>query len=232
MSGWGRERMRKCFFLLFCSVLAVSCSQSALEPRTVYARLMFVQAGEEDAVSPRLSLFLSYTNKAGQNDFDQITVVHKATGVTWNLPSERCAFFKNNSFDEYTFLAGTNKMAFPAGKILEGEYIVSISKLNGETKVKTFFIKNSNLPETKFPIKIALSKNEAELTTNETIQKCSVILSGADQQPIFVSEIKTTDFSRIPLDTIISDHKDAHYVQFLFEIGETEFLSQVLELKN
>ena len=78
----------------FCVLIAIiylslvlSCSQSTMEPGEVYARVLFVQTGESQA-TPRFSLFFAYTNTAGQNDFDKITVIHKASGVTWNLPSQ------------------------------------------------------------------------------------------------------------------------------------------------
>lgn len=221
----------------FCVLIAIiylslvlSCSQSTMEPGEVYARVLFVQTGESQA-TPRFSLFFAYTNTAGQNDFDKITVIHKASGVTWNLPSQICFCFKNSSLGEYSFLVGTNKMAFPADKVLKGEYIVSISKLNGQTKSKTVSISSPDFSEKTFPVNINFSIAKTDFTSEKPITKCSIILSGADRQPIFVSEIKSDGFSTIYPENIISEHKDAHYVQFLFEIEKTEFLSHLIEIE-
>ena len=200
----------------FCVLIAIiylslvlSCSQSTMEPGEVYARVLFVQTGESQA-TPRFSLFFAYTNTAGQNDFDKITVIHKASGVTWNLPSQICFCFKNSSLGEYSFL---------------------ISKLNGQTKSKTVSISSPDFSEKTFPVNINFSIAKTDFTSEKPITKCSIILSGADRQPIFVSEIKSDGFSTIYPENIISEHKDAHYVQFLFEIEKTEFLSQLIEIE-
>lgn len=221
--------MRKILLGLFVFLLT-TCSQTKIEVNRIDTHLIFLQTDDNNA-SPRLSLFLNFTNESGQNDFQKIVLTHKASGVTWELNSDLCYFFKNNSLSETSFIVGTNKIAFPSEKVLEGEYQVSIYKLNLETTTKTFSIKKPNLSDTVFPVSIALTNNnEASITPGENIQTCSVILLGADHQPVLAKEINAKDFSKINLQTLLNEKTDARYVQFLIKIDDIEFLSKIYKI--
>lgn len=216
----------KKIILSFFIFLLISCSQAKIELSNIDTHLIFLQA-DDKSVSPRLSLFLTYTNESGHNDFQKIILVHKSSGITWELNNDICYFFKNTNLDENSTIVGTNKITFPSEKVLEGEYQVSIYKLNLETTTKTFSITKPNLASTTFPVSITLANNEASITPSENIQNLSVVLLGADQQPILVKEISTNDFFKINLKTLLNENTNTRYLQFLLTIDGIEFLSKI-----
>lgn len=193
------------------------------------AKVIYLQTEEKNTI-PRLSVFFTYKNKNGQCDFSKFKIIHKETGITWNVDGKTLNFFQDNSLKENEFLAGTNKLAFPADKILQGKYIMSIYKLNMESTSKNVLVRSPKLTSPIFPVRVSMEEKKAKLQSTSTISKCSVILLAADMQPFYATDLNQNDFSQIDLSTLLDEKKDAHYVQFLFSIDENDFLTEALKI--
>lgn len=224
------------FFRVFCfNILVIgffflnSCSQSKIEINTLHAKPIYVQGAENELI-PRLSLFLTYTNTMGQNDFKRMEVRHKDTGLTWILAPDDVSFFKNNTLDENTFIVGTNKISFPYSELLSGEYVVSIYKLNLDKETQLLSLQAPDIRYESFPVLSSLNDKQIKLETTYEIRKCQVILLGVDMQAFYTQNVSVVDHS-INVSTIVAEHKDAHYLQLLFVIDENDFLSKIMEIK-
>lgn len=221
---------KKVFFYLVVFLLFTSCSQSKIEIGSLDIRVLQLESSDSSVV-PRMSVFFSYKNSLGQNDFYNIKILHKNTGLTWYINPNELFFFKNNSLLENEFIVGTNKIAFPYGEVIPGEYLMSVSKLNTESFSKSFSLTEPDIIEKKFPVKIELKNKQANFTTNDKILRCTIILLGADMQAFYVKELQTQNFEIINMENILNEKKDAHYVQFLFEISGNEFLSKIIQIE-
>lgn len=210
-----------------CFFLFISCTQSKIEIGSLNVKIIQVEKGDGSFI-PQMSIFFSYKNELGQNDFSKIKILHIETGITWNINSQDLYFFKNKNLLENEFIVGTNKVAFPYGKVLSGEYKVFVSKLNSESFIKNFSIKKSNLTETVFPVKVILEGNNAKILTSAEISRCVIMLLAADMQVFYTKELQSSDFKNISLNDILTEKDDTRYVQFLFEISQNEFLSKII----
>ena len=225
------DMIRNKKIVIFTAMLLLgACSQSTMQIATLNAKLIYIQSADNYAV-PRLSVFLRYENRMGQNDFNELKIIHRETGLSWTLCADQLSFFKNNELSENNFIIGSNKIAFPYNTILSGEYIVLLSKLNQKKLSKSFYLAVPQNIIEHFPVETFIENKTVKFSSAVSLSKVKLLLLGADKQIFYSQTLHEQSFDAVDLTDFLNKYRDTHFVQFLFEINGIEYISKIIKVE-
>lgn len=212
-------------FIVFaaCLFCLLACSQHTAKIVRVSVQPYFLQVADNDCV-PRLSVFLHYDDEDGQNDIDSLKLVHLESGATWIINASDLNFFKTKNLSENEFIVGTNKLTFPADKILSGAYKLSLVQSDYSPVFIDCNVSIDNTPAAGFPIQVQVNHYDAQFETDMRFNSMTVILLGADMQPLFSTGVSVTDRT-YNFESLVTEYSDARYIRFLFDTSNGMFLS-------
>lgn len=220
-----------CFLCFNCSFKAPSIAEISVKRLQIETETL--------AMAERLSIFLIYLDEDGKDDYSTVTVIHKESGLLWFLNRFNSSFFTSEYRDsqktETRLWIGSNKLAGPQGRIPLGDYSVIAEDLAGNQTIKNVSIIAEVKPRTlpfSFSIQEDTWRIQAEKPSRYTIY--SLILLGADRQPIFVKKLGPAEDGLLEdgLDELKSQYPDARYIQCMAENdeGSAAFLTKFYSL--
>ncbi len=225
-------KKKKTLFCIFAVLIALPVVQAgcSFKPPVIseFSVKRLLVETEKGKLTERLSVFSLYTDEDGKNDYNSITVIHKETGLSWVLNRDNSSFFAAaedvNETGQKTLYAGSNKIAYPLGKFLKGEYSLIAEDLSGNRGVKTFVITGEAANET-LPFSFAVTETDWSIMTmeNSVPGSFSLILLGADKQPLFSKKINVSETPRGNLLQLKEEYADARYIQCLCETTYKDF---------
>ncbi len=179
---------------------------------------------DSNKVVERLSIFLLFKDKNGREDYNSLTIIHKESGLSWTLNRNNTSFFSSQAYDkdekEKKLWAGSNKFAYPMGRIPLGDYSLIIEDLAGNRSFKSFSLKGE-IQNSDVPFEFAITNDSWKIQNKneKTFNNYSLILLGADKQPIFVKELGQINSSEMTgkLEKLKDEYSDARYIQCLGE---------------
>ncbi|MGI5065198.1 hypothetical protein [Treponema putidum] len=212
--------------ILFILIILFSCSFENPEMPELSVKIIKIET-DADTIEERLSVFLKYRDENGRNDYSSIRIIHLESGFTWVLNRENTSFFSSSrlgsSDSEKILWAGSNKIGaplcqipvgVPRGRILTGEYSIIVEDLAGNRTIKKITIKESELISSRpFVFEIQDKKWKIEVDEVSQFKNFSLILSGADKQPLFVQVLPSALKYDESLSPLLEKYPDARYIQ-------------------
>lgn len=210
------------FLLTIPALFFCSCSLNKPSISNLSVKRLAVET-ENSGLAERLSVFFEFNDKDGVNDYDSFTVVQKDTGLYWKFNRDNTVFFKENSGQENSLKMGTNKIAYPFGKIPLGEYILTARDLAGQESVKSFQI-SGEFKTPSMPISLTVKNGRWELSVTEGTEYnfITLIFLGADRQPLKIKKIGRAENKLISglSEELQQEVSNARYIQASAENGE------------
>lgn len=203
------------FFIIL--LFFAACSFSKPNIPEISVKVLKIET-EDSNLAERLSVFLKYEDENGRNDYSSITVVHLESAFTWVLNRENSSFFSSSQLKssdvEKTLWIGSNKIADPFGKIPLGEYSIIAEDSAGNRTVQKNSIKETeSLAALPFVFQIQNKAWDIEFDQSSNFKNFSLILLGADKQPIFAEILPYSFEYKGTLDSLLEKYPDARYVQ-------------------
>lgn len=203
--------------IFFISFVLCSCEFTPPEILEISFKIIKIET-QDSSMEERLSIFLLYKDENGRNDYSSITIAHMESKLTWVLNRENSSFFSSSNFRASDIgkdlWVGSNKISHPLGKILLGEYSIIAEDLSGHKNIKKItlndFEDRSDLPFS-FKIENKIWKIEPEQLSD--FKYFSLILLGADKQPIFVQVLPQNSQYEDSIEPLLEKYPDARYIQ-------------------
>ncbi|UTC65907.1 MULTISPECIES: hypothetical protein [unclassified Treponema] len=216
MSAAVKKHLKK-IPIFFIAVFLSSCSFNGPEIPELSVKILKIET-DKNSIEERLSVFLLYKDENGRSDYSSIQVVHLESGFTWVLNRENSAFFSSAllraSDAEKILWAGSNKIADPFGRIPLGEYSVIAEDLSGNRAIKKITIRDSEvISSLPFTFKIQNKRWKIEASSGVRFKNFSLILLGADKQPLFAKILPYRSEYDDSLEPLLEKYPDTRYVQ-------------------
>ena len=208
-----------CFFFFHCSFKAPSVPEISVKRLQIET--------ETRITAERLSVFLIYLDEDGKDDYNTITVIHQDTGLQWSINRFNASFFvseyETDRNKQTRLWIGSDKLTPPHGRVPQGVYSIIAEDLAGNQTVKTINL-TAGLPLKPPPFSFSVSDNKWRITAdkNSHYTVYSLILLGADRQPLFVKKTDGMQKGALEgdLNTFKERYPDARYIQCMAENAE------------
>ncbi len=210
-------------FIFSTLAFAFSCSLSKPNVPQLAVKLLEVE-NDSDILIERLSVFIHFIDENGRDDYNSMSIIHKESGLSWTLNRNNSSFFISEQYTEEEnqkrLWIGSNKFAYPLGKIPLGEYSIIIEDLAGNRVIKNFSLKSkADFVDLPFEFTTTSDSWRIKNKADNKFNNYSLILLGADKQPIFVKEIGAINSAEMSdtLADLRKQYSDARYIQCLGE---------------
>jgi len=218
------------FLLFFFSCSVNTPSISSLSYKRVTVELDNGQRTE------RLSVFLRFRDEDGINDYDSMTLIQTNMQLYWHITRNLTSFFKSDYDDNYSLLAGTNKIAHPLGKIPLGDYELQAYDMQGNKVVRFFSLsEETKLSPLNAKLSIEDEKWRVEVQDEVNYNIFYLLLLGADRQPVFLKTLAVAENSSVEesIEQLKKDWPDTRYLQLCAENSSRTkgYLARPVELK-
>jgi hypothetical protein len=131
------------FSVLFLVFLFFSCSGEPPQLLESWWQLNLIDDTATGDTVQALSFFLHAEDEDGEDDMDQIYLIHDDLQLLWSIPLEKWSAFT----DQGVKWIGFNRLLAPGdGVFPEGNYRVLLIDIGGERDESSFYLRN-NIPE-------------------------------------------------------------------------------------
>lgn len=182
------------FICLFLTVLlAVACSFDT--PVAVLVKKQRIYAyNMQEKLAERLAVFVLLEDGDGRDDYKELILREDATGLEWTINRENTVFLQEASYSKNVQWIGSNKFAYPRRFFPAGRYTVTACDVGGNETIASFSLQKSP-PFTVFPFDFTLAEEQwaLHIIDDSACVSFSVIMLGADMQPIAVYKIPPED---------------------------------------
>lgn len=217
----------KKFIIIFFSIsiifLSFACSLSKPTIAELSVKRLEIE-NDSDLLIERLSVFLLFRDEDEREDYNSILVIHKESGLSWSLNRNNSSFFVSEDVSKEELKkriwVGSNKISYPLGKMPLGEYSIIVEDLAGNRAISSIILRTET-EFSKIPFSFTSDGSTWKITNNTeaSFNNYSLILLGADKQPIYVKSlgnINSEEFSGELL-SLKEEYADARYIQCLVE---------------
>lgn len=211
--------MKYCLSFLFLILLFFSCSVNKPSVSSLSYKRVTVEL-DNGRHTERLSIFLRFRDEDGTNDYESMTLIQKNMQLYWHITRNLTSFFKSDYDDKYSLLVGTNKIAYPQGKIPLGDYELQVSDMQGNKIGRLFSISDeSKISPLQARLTIAEGKWKVQVQDEKNYSHFYLLLLGADRQPVFLKTLSVVENSSVeePIEQLKKDWPDARYLQLCAE---------------
>ncbi len=171
----------------------------------------------------RLAVFVLFEDADGRNDYKELALQEKATGLRWTIQRENTVFLQEARYSQNAQWVGSNKFIYPRRFFPEGGYTLTVFDLAGN-KVETDFTLPPAQPITAEPLTCVIENGQWQVqTVNASVcSSLSLILLTADLQPLSVRPLQHADqnLQSGAVDELQQSAPDARYLQCLGENAE------------
>ena len=187
-------------------------------------------------ITERLSVFLRFRDEDGINDYESMTLIQKDMQLYWNISRSLTQFFKSDYDDKNSLLVGTNKIAYPLGRIPLGEYELQVSDLQGNKVVRFFSIDDeSKLERLNAQLIVKEDRWEVIVEDEPVYTRFYLLLLGADKQPLFLKTLSLSSNSKVSdsIQLLKNEWQDTRYLQLCAEnmYRSRGYLAKPIEIK-
>ena len=218
--------------ILFIVFFLCSCEFNSPDIPVLSFKILKIET-QNSSIEERLSVFLLYKDENGRNDYSSITIVHAESNLTWVLNRENSSFFSSSNLGASdagkVLWAGSNKISHPLGKIPLGEYSIIAEDLSGNRSIKKISVKDfEDLSSLPFSFKIENKRWKIEPDQLSEFKKFSLILLGADKQPLFVQVLPQDSQYEDSIDSLLEKYPDTRYIQCIAKTskGDIAYLTK------
>ncbi|MEL3913115.1 hypothetical protein [Treponema pedis] len=222
------KKINRSFFIFIAFIfLQINCSFKPPVISEFSIKRLLVET-ENENFAERLSVFSLYTDEDGKNDYNSVTVIHTESGLSWVLNRNNSSFFisadNTENAGQKKLYAGSNKIAPPSGGFPEGTYSLIAEDLSGNRDIKTFSL-NKTEEKRALPFSFNITENSWTVQTHENTElfEFSLILLGADKQPIFAKKLDLSAEMNGNLLQLKEEYGDARYIQCMLEFANNNF---------